>query len=276
MPSSAPSAPDLARAAQAELRHPRERPVLLLTLALVGLLVLFLTPFTLGGVALVLAVGLGLQILVTTFRMKAIRKRAVPIEQYPSLKVVFEQCRQRLGCRRPAEVLVVESPQRNAFAVGFREPYTVVLFTGLLDQLEPAEIAFVVGHELGHVELGHTLIHSLQSAVGARSFGVFGFGFLLQLVFLLWSRVAEHSADRAGLLACLDLRAGARALLVVSMDPKEARAMDLEAEIRRWTERDASLSERASAFLSTHPAISTRLDRMVDWMSTRPLKELAP
>jgi hypothetical protein len=76
----------------------------------------------------------------------------------------------------------------------------------VLDHLDAAELAFVVGHELGHVALGHNAFNPcwldgetrVPLHASARLFA--------------WYRQAEISADRMGLLCCGDREAAIRAM----------------------------------------------------------------
>ena len=120
------------------------------------------------------------------------------------------------GCRildiEEPELYVTTDPNPNAYTYGHTSPF-IVLTSGLIDLLGDEELAFVVGHELGHIKAGHVLyrmlarnIATIISALGQATLGI---GSLLGqgLVFALhdWYRKAELTADRAGLLCVQNL-----------------------------------------------------------------------
>ena len=55
---------------------------------------------------------------------------------------------------------VYQSPQINAFAMA---DGTVRVYSGLMDKMSDDEVRFVIGHEIGHVKLGHSK-KALQAA----------------------------------------------------------------------------------------------------------------
>ena len=61
------------------------------------------------------------------------------------------------------------SSHSNAFMFGFGKNKRIVLFDTLLDQVEDDEILAILGHELGHWKLGHTLANLVvtQTYMGA-------------------------------------------------------------------------------------------------------------
>jgi Zn-dependent protease with chaperone function len=122
----------------------------------------------------------------------------------------------------------------NAYVTGIGATKRIVLWDTLLDRLEPDEVVFVMGHEMGHYVLHHTVaiilgaallatlslyaVHRVAGTLIARYRGRFGFDDLadvaslplLMLVggivsfvvtpgVLAWSRWQEHEADRFGL-----------------------------------------------------------------------------
>lgn len=107
------------------------------------------------------------------------------------------------------ELYVVNDPLTNAMTVGMDKPI-IVLNSGLVDLLDDEEIRFVIGHELGHAVSGHavyqTLLQRLLALSGLLSaVPVGGVAFRGVMAALMeWSRKAELSADRAGLLATQD------------------------------------------------------------------------
>ncbi len=92
----------------------------------------------------------------------------------------------------------------------------IVLNSALVDLLDEEELRFVVAHELGHAISGHavyqTLLRRLLSMSGvlaAIPLGGLGIRAIVAALYE-WSRKAELSADRAGLLATQDPATAAR------------------------------------------------------------------
>lgn len=107
------------------------------------------------------------------------------------------------------ELFVAANPVPNAHTLGMNKPF-IVLTSGLIDLLDEEELRFVVGHELGHAISGHavyqTLLQRLIQLSGLfSSIPIGGLGIRAIVAALHeWSRKAELSADRAGLLATQD------------------------------------------------------------------------
>jgi Zn-dependent protease with chaperone function len=146
-----------------------------------------------------------------------------------------------------------ETRQVNAYVTGFGRTKRIVLWDTLVDRMGPDEVAFVVGHEIGHfvlrhtltVILGATLLVTLSLYVVHRAAGWLirrfrpRLGFdrlddvaslpLLSLVggavllaasplALAVSRRQEHEADRFGLEITRDNTAAARAFVRLQVD----------------------------------------------------------
>ena len=105
------------------------------------------------------------------------------------------------------ELFVSNHPVANAGAIGMEKPF-ILLHSSLLQQLDEAELLFVIGHELGHIASGHVVYRTMVELLlyfGDKLSG----GGLSPLVYqgvlmalLEWYRKSELSADRAGLLVC--------------------------------------------------------------------------
>ncbi len=143
---------------------------------------------------------------------------------------------------------VLDDPVVNAFAT----PGGYIYITrGILAHLNSeAQLAGVLGHEIGHVTARHTAQRITQqqlAGLGLTLASAFSEGFrrygeaaqsALQLVFLKYSRDDETQADELGV--SYSARAG--------YDPREIPAT--YAMLKRVGERE---SQRLPAFLSTHP-----------------------
>ena len=107
------------------------------------------------------------------------------------------------------EVYVANDPTTNAVTIGMDKPI-IVLNSGLVDLLDDEELAFVLAHELGHVLSGHAVYQTLLQrllilSLTLTTIPIGGLGIRVIIAGLMeWSRKAELSADRAGLLGVQD------------------------------------------------------------------------
>jgi Zn-dependent protease with chaperone function len=129
--------------------------------------------------------------------------------QFGRLHALLADAARILDAPELPELYVAANPVPNALTIGMNKPFIVVT-SGLVDLLDDEEMRFVLAHELGHAMSGHAVYQSLLQRLIALS-GVLnaipmgGLGFRAIMAALMeWSRKAELSADRAGLLATQD------------------------------------------------------------------------
>lgn len=160
------------------------------------------------------------------------------------------------------EVVVFEDPSPNAFALpGGR----IGVHTGLLRVAEtPAQLAAVIGHEVGHVLADHgneRLTQQLGIKAVLLLVGLFGEGELGQQqlmqalglgarlgISLPFSRAHEEEADLMGL--AIMARAG----------------FDPQASVALWRNMAEAGGGQPPEFLSTHPAHGSRIEALQDAM----------
>lgn len=168
--------------------------------------------------------------------------------QLPRLHLLFTDCCTRLGLSYKPDLYIGYGD--NAWTSGVDRPY-VVVGGALLGSLPESGARFVLGHELGHIMHEHVLHMqvarwSTSIAGSLPAVGKF-FHSKLQSALLSWSRAAEFSADRAGLLACQDLAAAAQTLMCIGRFPNGySEPLSLEGAL----EQAASLDERSEHWLS--------------------------
>lgn len=244
-------------------RNRGEGPALFVTIAVALVLLVVAVPFTFGGVLILVALGAVFAVVRVAVLVRTIRTRGRPAAG--RVAAVAERCQRRLGLGEDeVEIYVVEGAQRNAFAVGLGRPYVVAVYTGLLACMDDEELAFVVGHELGHVAFRHTRLLTLAGHLGQG--GGFWSAVLRRLALLWWSRAAEHSADRAGLVAVGRLEPAVAALIKVGTrySPQEVPER-VAAAIAHYERQDVGAAQRLRAVLRTHPGVESRLDHLVDF-----------
>lgn len=131
--------------------------------------------------------------------------------QYPTLYRILRESCEVLDMPEP-ELYISSNPFPNAFAGGVERPY-ITLRSGIVNNLTDAELYHLIGHELGHIKANHVLyfsvgavLFSLLELLGRRTLGTSDVAsYALVLAFYEWSRQAEFSADRAGLIVCQSL-----------------------------------------------------------------------
>jgi Zn-dependent protease with chaperone function len=124
------------------------------------------------------------------------------------------------------ELYVTNNPFPNAFAGGVERPY-ITIRSSMIDTLSDDQLYHLIGHELGHIKAGHILYKSVASVlmpllemVGRRTFGLGDVASIgLMLAFYEWSRQAEITADRAGLLVSQSLDVSLDANLALAAGP---------------------------------------------------------
>ena len=149
------------------------------------------------------------------YKAQAVR---VGPEQYPKIHKQLESVCEVLDTNVPP-LYISQTYLANAGAVGMDNPF-IVLNSSLIELASDAEIDAVIGHEVGHIMSEHalyrTLLHLLlgygQSFTPIISQAVVP----ITLALLEWSRKAEVSCDRAGLVATQDLNAMLGLLMVMA------------------------------------------------------------
>lgn len=166
------------------------------------------------------------------------------------------QAAERL-CMPLPDVFVTQNPVINAYAIGFFGRKSVVLHSATVEAMSDAELCAIIGHEMTHIKCQHT--HWLVFTQLNDTLRIPIVSDLVGLVLLAWSRKAEYTCDRGGLLACGDLQAAVTALSKVAIGKDLFKQMNLDAFFAQHQNIDSDDIARFSERLSTHPYIVHRL-----------------
>ena len=125
-------------------------------------------------------------------------------KQLPRIHAIHLEVLQTLDSPEEYPLYVSQTPIVNAGAYGMDEPF-IILNSGLVNLLDDEQLAFILGHELGHIMSDHVLYRTMTELLiklAHMGFPIVGLAARAVLVALLeWSRKGELSCDRAGLLA---------------------------------------------------------------------------
>jgi Zn-dependent protease with chaperone function len=174
----------------------------------------------------------------------------------------------------PYDLFVSQTPLVNAGAYGMDKPF-IVLNSGSIRLLNEDELTYLIGHELGHIMSGHVLYRTmtvLLLQLASLGFPIVGLAARAVLMALLeWSRKAELSCDRAGLLAVQNPDATLRSFMKLAGggQPEENDLNEFlrQADEYRQTGDVADIVFKVLNLLgTTHPFHVLRAAEVRDWI----------
>lgn len=196
--------------------------------------------------------------------------------QFPKVHRLFAEAAATLDIRELPELYVMTGPMPNAMCIGLDKPF-IVVNSGLIDLLDEEELRFVLGHELGHAQSGHALYQSvllflirLSNVIAWMPLGVLGIRAIIAAL-MEWSRKAELSGDRAGLLACQDPGAALRTHMKLASGG-HLDDVDATAFLAQAAEYDAAGDLRDSVLklllleARSHPFLAIRAAELRHWV----------
>ena len=147
------------------------------------------------------------------FQANAVR---VSPNQFGRVHEIYQDVSRTLDAPSAYAVFVSQTPIVNAGAYGMDKPF-IILNSGTVGLLDDDELAYVLGHELGHIMSDHVLYRTmtiLLLQLASMGFPIVGMAARAVLVGLLeWYRKSELSSDRAGLLTVQDSEVAMGAML---------------------------------------------------------------
>jgi Zn-dependent protease with chaperone function len=158
------------------------------------------------------------------------------------------------------QVFVVNSPIFNAGTLGTNDDSFIIVHSSLVDQYTDEELLTVIGHECGHIHNSHvaylTALHYLTYMAGMF------LPWILQpaLVALrTWSRRAEITCDRAGMLVSRDQAAAERAITKLAVGSRKLyEEFNLDAFLEQHEESNQGIGKYMEVF-ATHPWLPKRV-----------------
>ena len=243
-------------------RYPREQLILSLTLLLVFLVIALTATATvcLSAVFILAAVAISYAMNRAHHRALLAQAREVTPRSTPHLATLVAESAAKLQTE-PVQVFVAPSDTLNAYTFGLLPPKVLVLHSALLQVMDQDHLRFILGHELGHVRLGHTWLNSLVGGMAGIPSPFLG-STLLAMAFLWWNRACEFSADRAGLLACGNPHKAVGALVRLAAGTEAHTQSDLQRVYRLLDAEDDHILSNLSETLTTHPMMIRRINAL--------------
>ena len=254
-------------------RYPNETLVLVITLVIVGVVIIIATIGTFCLAGLFLLIMLALIIFTNRSHHQSLMRQAYQVrsDNLPELANVASVAGKRLQ-PGPVELYLVKSKTLNAYTFGLSGPKVIVLYDSLLRVMDKNEMAFIIGHEMGHIALSHTWLITLLGGMGGVPMP-FGAAVILNFAFLSWNRNCEFSSDRAGLLACGDLNAAISALVKL-VAPNLRNNVDFERAMQMIDAQDDNVIHQLGEVFQSHPMIIQRINQLREYAVSAEYRQL--
>ena len=206
--------------------------------------------------------------------------------QFPDIWVRAILAARILGLPRMPDVYISGDSQWNTYTYGTDTSAFIVLGTAILNNFQNDDLLFVLAREMGHCRAGHALWKTVSrflvgdtSTHGLLSNGVLNAISLsptkwlqdaVDLPLMAWSRQADITADRAGLLALGDEAQVRRVLLAWSI--RSARLLK-QVNIEEWMKQEDASDDsmtRFSEMTTTSSMYTTRRLRLLGQSAREP------
>jgi hypothetical protein len=179
--------------------------------------------------------------------------------QFPRVHKLGIRCAETLGIN-PPQMFIKNDPKANAATLGTNEDSFIFIHSGLIDHFTDEELLSVIGHECGHIHNKHvvylTALHYLSRiAMMLVKWAVAPATAALNS----WSRRAEITCDRAGMLCSKDLDVSTRALAKLALGSSKLYSeLNMEAFLDQYEEGKDGVGRYAEV-MATHPWLPKRV-----------------
>ncbi len=184
----------------------------------------------------------------------------VSARQFPRLHSIVAECAQELHIPIPTVYVTQNFAFINAHTFGTESDSFIVVNSATVDRLSDTELRFVIGHECGHIQNSHvtysTALHFLSNMTGAMVKWAIT---PARVALMGWSRRAEITCDRAGLLCCRDLDVATKTMVKLAVG---SQALANEVNIETYLEQVEEIRQgigRFSEYFLSHPYLPKRL-----------------
>lgn len=182
----------------------------------------------------------------------------------PEIHKLFLQCQKKLHLdEKILHAFIYNSSEINANCVFDGDEITIGLTSQLVKVMSEKELTFIIGHEFGHALFDHFKLPAFGLCQGNLVASK-------ALKLMSWSRQAEISADRAGLICCDDLQAATNSFIKLSCGLGEPYvSFNIEDFVLQIDEqKEFEENQDTDECYSTHPLSPLRVSALNNfWMS---------
>lgn len=198
----------------------------------------------------------------------AIRKRIllgdamlITADLLPDIHKMYSSCLNLFGNNLKGDLFILQSKEYNASIFAHNNKFDILINSALLEDFTLSELQFVIGHELGHVLLNHSRFSVKEILSFTEEIKPGLISPETKDLMYRWSRSAELSADRIGLLCCAQLETAVNALFKTSSGLSNISIDRILTSFRIQYDMLTKYIEKLSSsqsWISTHPMIPIR------------------
>ncbi len=170
-------------------------------------------------------------------------------------------------------VYVKRSSEQNIYTLGFWRSPLIVITSSMIDQMDPGNLQFFIGREIGHIQAGHTWLRTLLKPLGSE---VPLIGRLLNsVIFGDWGNRAEFTADRAGFLACRSLTTAVSTMLKFGVGVSLFKQLDIR-EFLEQIKDVRTVGGRVTDIIAEQPYLTERVRHLVRFALSDQFRVILP
>jgi Zn-dependent protease with chaperone function len=184
-------------------------------------------------------------------------------KQFPRIQGLVRHCALALQIPEPIVYVSPELFTMAARTLGSADDATIVLAAPLIDHLSDDELTFVLGYECGHIQNGHTVyLTALYFLTDAANMVVRWGAQPAVLALNGWSRRADITCDRAGLICTRDLGVAVNTLVKLAVGSRKLYGdIDVDEYLRQLDE-GAQGYGRFHELWADHPYLPKRVQAL--------------
>ena len=179
----------------------------------------------------------------------------------PDVHDVYQSCLDMFDNNLHGNLFVHQSKEYNASVFAHGRRFDLLIHSALLKDFTLEELRFVLGHELGHVLFGHSRFPVREILSSIEEINPDSVSPETRHLLFRWSRAAELSADRIGLLCCGQLTTAVKALFQTSSGLS---GIEVDRVLRSFHDQYEALEAHiekisdSKGWMHTHPMIPIR------------------
>lgn len=184
-------------------------------------------------------------------------------QQFPRIYALAASCAATLGIPVPSIYVAPAVGELNAHTLGTDDDAYIVLNAALVDHLTDEELKAVIGHECGHIHNNHVVYSTaLYYLTVAAAFYVRWVVQPAVLALRAWSRRAEITCDRAGLICTRELDVTTAAVVKLGLGSQKLyKDFNLTEYLKQLDESRSGVG-RVTEYFRSHPYMPKRIEAL--------------